>query len=125
MTEMLDPETLKQPGITFYVARCAGRVVGCGALVVQGGDWAEIKRMYVARAAQGQGIGRLILQTLEDHARHLGLAAIRLETGIKQAGAIGLYRSAGYRDRDHFGPYPDDDTSVFLEKRFEVPGRPR
>ena len=113
---LLDAGTLKQPGLSFYVARSGGRVVGCGALVVQGGDWAEIKRMYVDPSAQGCGIGRLILQTLEDHARRLGLQAIRLETGIKQERAIGLYRAAGYRKRGPFGPYPNDHISVFLEK---------
>ncbi len=113
---LLDAATLKQPGVSFYVVRSAGRAVGCGALVVQGVDWAEIKRMYVDPSVQGRGIGRLILQTLEDHARRLGLSAIRLETGIKQARAIGLYRSAGYSDRGPFGPYPDDPSSVFLEK---------
>lgn len=48
-------------------------------------------------------------------ARHLPL--IRLETGIHQKAAIGLYRAAGFEITGPFGDYPDDPLSVFMEKR--------
>jgi len=113
---LLDAASLKQPGVAFYVARVEGRAVGCGALVSQG-DWGEIKRMYVAPAARGRKLGRLILEALEARARELGLAVIRLESGIKQSPALSLYRSSGYRERGPFGAYALDHTSVFMEKR--------
>jgi putative acetyltransferase len=73
--------------------------------------------MYVAPAARGLGLGRLLMQTLERHAAALGLACIRLETGVKQPEAIGLYRAFGYVETGPFGEYGLDPMSVFMEKR--------
>ncbi len=112
---LLDVAELKEPGVALYVVRAEGRAVGCGAFVSHGG-WGEIKRMYVAHAARGQRLGRLVLAALEAHAKEAGIAVIRLETGTKQLPALSLYRSAGYRPRGPFGGYPADRTNVFMEK---------
>jgi hypothetical protein len=56
------------------------------------------------------------IAALEGEARATQLACIRLETGIHQPEALGLYRSAGYRDCGPFGGYPSDSLSVFMEK---------
>lgn len=114
---LLDLGSLRQPDVSFQVARVDGLALGYGAIVRRGDDWAEIKRMYVDPAARGRKVGRLILGALEDQARRLGAGAIRLETGDKQLAALGLYRAAGYRQRGPFGSYAADETSVFLEKR--------
>ena len=54
----------------------------------------------------------------EDEARAAGMTVARLETGIHQPEAIGLYRKLGYALREAFGDYPTDDpNSVFMEKR--------
>ena len=42
---------------------------------------------------------------------------MRLETGIRQPEAIGLYRSAGYAEIGPFGAYRPDPLSLFMEKR--------
>ena len=58
-----------------------------------------------------------LMEKLECLARQQGLSVIRLETGIYQPEAIGLYRKLGYVDRSSFGNYPTDDPmSVFMEK---------
>jgi putative acetyltransferase len=61
-------------------------------------------------------IGRRLLERIEEHGRQLGMTAIRLETGIYQPEAIGLYRSAGYVDIGPFGNYLPDPLSLFMEK---------
>ena len=118
---LIDISTLKRPNVAFFSARRDGRVLGYGSIVRQlGGDgevYGEIKRMYVAPAARGLGLGRLLMQTLEGHAIGLGLACIRLETGVKQPEAIGLYRAFGYVETGPFGAYGLDPMSVFMEKR--------
>lgn len=114
---LLDVGTLQQPGVSFFVARQAdGALLGYGAVVDQG-DYAEIKRMYVAPAARGLRLGRRLLQDLERRAAELGHVCIRLETGIRQPEAIGLYRKAGYREIGPFGDYSPDPLSLFMEKR--------
>ena len=55
----------------------------------------EIKRMFVAPPARGQGVARALLGALEDEARRLGYAIARLDTGPHQPDAEHLYRSAG------------------------------
>jgi len=54
---MVDVSTLRQPHVTFLVARAEGRAVGCGAVVKSADGWAEIKRMFVSPAARGRRVG--------------------------------------------------------------------
>ncbi len=113
---MVDVTTLMKPNVTFLVARSEGRVVGCGATVKMGGDWAEIKRMFVSPAARGQQLGRKLLDALQVAARKQGATVLRLETGISQPEALGLYRSAGFKEIGPFGGYKPDPLSLFMEK---------
>jgi putative acetyltransferase len=114
---MLDLQALRHPSVTFVVARLGAQAVGCGAIVRSGEDWVEIKRMYVDPAARGQQVGRQLLEKLEETARESGATALRLETGIKQPEAIGLYRSCGFVEIAAFADYHPDPLSMFMEKR--------
>jgi len=89
---------LTPPAGLLLVARLHGEPVGCGALKFHGDAPAEIKRMWVAPAARGLGLGRRLLTDLEAHAAARQVRALRLETNRTLDEAIGLYRSAGYRE---------------------------
>ena len=52
--------------------------------------------MYVVPEARGRGLGRMILETLEEEARRLGYRRARLDAGRRQPHARALYESAGY-----------------------------
>lgn len=56
------------------------------------------------------------MDDLESRARAAGFTVARLEPGISQPEALGLYARAGYRRRGPFGDYADDPLSVFMEK---------
>lgn len=114
---LVDLSTLEKPTVSFFVARLHGEIVGCCALVDAGGGAAEIKRMFVDPKARGMKIGKQLLSAIETKAGGLGLQTIRLETGIYQPEAIGLYRAAGYAERPAFGSYLPDPLSLFMEKR--------
>jgi putative acetyltransferase len=73
--------------------------------------------MYVAPAARGRRVGRLILDRLLEHARGKGIAVLRLETGDKQMEALSLYRSVGFANRGPFADYPDNESSIYMELR--------
>ena len=75
--------------------------------------------MYVRPAFRGQGLGKLMLDHLIGHARQHGVPFVRLETGIHQKEAIGLYEGAGFRRIPPFGDYNEDPLSVFMERRTE------
>jgi putative acetyltransferase len=113
---LLSLQALEAPEVRFFVARAAGRAVGCGALRVDRAGYGEVKRMFVDPAARGQRIGRQILAHLEAEALGLGLERLRLETGISQPEALGLYRSMGFREREPFADYGPDPLSLFMEK---------
>lgn len=65
-----------------------------------------LKRMWVADAARGMGIGRRMLEALEVEARALGLRTLRLETNRSLQEAIRLYRSTGFREVAAFNTDP-------------------
>lgn len=113
---LVDVATLEKPSVAFFVARHENQIVGCCALVDAGDGSAEIKRMFVDPQARGLKIGRKLLEHIESHGRDVGLSAIRLETGIYQPEAIGLYKAAGYVDIGPFGSYQSDPLSLFMEK---------
>jgi len=101
-----DDDELTLPAGLLLVATLHGEPVGCGALKFHGGAPAEIKRMWVAPAARGTGLGRRLLAELEERAVQSGAGRVRLETNGALAEAIALYRSAGYREVPAFSDEP-------------------
>ncbi|KQO80825.1 GNAT family N-acetyltransferase [Rhizobium sp. Leaf262] len=112
---MVDIDALEKPTVSFFVARHDGAIVGCCALVEAGDGTAEIKRMFVDPSARGLRIGQMMMDALIARGQGLGLLAIRLETGISQPEAIGLYRKAGFAEIEPFEPYKLDPLSMFME----------
>jgi GNAT superfamily N-acetyltransferase len=110
------PSDASAPRTVFLVARLGGKPVGCGALRRIDDATAEIKRMYVAPPGRRRGIARRILAELECVATGFGYRVLRLETGIYQAEAMGLYESCGYRRIPAFGHYIGSAISVCYEK---------
>jgi len=113
----LDVDALAASNVRFFVARRGEEALGCGALRIDGAGYGELKRMFVKPTARGLKLGRRILERIEEEARREGLGWLRLETGIHQPEALGLYRSAGFVEREVFGDYRPDPLSVFMEKR--------
>ncbi|HEX5191003.1 MAG TPA: MarR family winged helix-turn-helix transcriptional regulator [Streptosporangiaceae bacterium] len=89
---------LTPPAGLLLLATLHGEPAGMGALKLHAGEPAEIKRMWVARAARGLGLGRRLLSDLEGCAAERGARVVRLETNESLHEAISLYRSAGYRE---------------------------
>jgi putative acetyltransferase len=114
---LVDVDALAAPDALFLVARRNGELLGSTAFRIIAPGHAEIKRMFVRTQARGSGIGRCLLEALEDAARQRNVDRISLETGIRQSEAIGLYRASGYRDRPPFGTYTPDPLSLFMTKR--------
>ena len=114
---MLPIEELEADTVSFFVARRGEDILGCACLVRHEDGTAEIKRMFVDGSARGLKLGKRLLDQLEAEARRLAVATVRLETGIHQPEAIGLYRNAGYNEIPPFGDYKLDPLSLFMEKR--------
>lgn len=112
----LDETALDAPEIAFFVAREEAVILGCGALKHANATYGEVKSLFVDPAARGRGIARALLAAIEGEARAQGLALLRLETGIRQPEAIGLYEATGFRPIGPFGAYAPDPLSLFMEK---------
>lgn len=114
---LLDINALMGENILFLTAKDGERYVGCGALRLFQGEYAEIKRMYVLPSERGKGIAYRILAELQRLAAESGLEILRLETGIHQAEALGLYKKFGFYRVEPFGEYTADPLSLCFEKR--------
>jgi putative acetyltransferase len=109
---------LASPNVTFVVAYQDGQAVGCGAAkVIAGGEYGEIKRLYVSPSARGAGVARAMMALLESDMAALGVNVTRLETGIHQDAAVRLYERLGYKWIEPFGAYTKDPLSIFMEKQ--------
>jgi len=109
------PAELTPPAGLLLLARVRGRAVGCGALKLHRDAPAELKRMWVDRAARGMGVGRRLLVELEGRARAAGARAVHLETNGCLTEAIDLYRRSGYVEVPAFNHEPYADH--WFEKR--------
>lgn len=111
----LSIDALCDPEIHFFVARRGAVIVGCGALAVRDG-YGELKSMFVEEGSRGQGIADALIRGLEDHARALGLPALKLETGSLLHAAHKVYHRHGFEVCGPFGDYKAGEFSVFMEK---------
>jgi GNAT superfamily N-acetyltransferase len=110
-----DPAEVAPPLGAWVVAYLGDRAVGCGGVKRLDDTSAELKRIYLAAEARGRGLGRGILERLEQHARELGYELLRLDTGDLQPEALGLFRSAGY---EHIADYNGNTWATYwMEKR--------
>ena len=108
-------EKLLREGVAFFVTRYDGEPAGCGGLKLFGTEYGEVKRMFVRPGCRGLGLGKAMLRHLVAYARERGVPVLRLETGIYQTEAIGLYKRFGFQRRPPFGEYKEDPMSVYFE----------
>lgn len=102
--------------VVFFVTRYDGQLAGCGGIKMFGTDYGEVKRMFVRPQFRGKGLGKAMLQRLAEYARSKDANLLRLETGIYEVEAIGLYEGWGFQRRAPFGEYVEDPMSVYFEK---------
>jgi ribosomal protein S18 acetylase RimI-like enzyme len=106
------------PAGLFVVATLYAEPVGCGVLKFHPDASAHLKRMWVAREVRGLGLGRRLLAELEAQAAVHGIRTLQLETHRALTEAIGLYRTAGYREVPAFNDEPY--AHYWFEKTLEA-----
>jgi putative acetyltransferase len=112
----LSVEQLIAEDVPFFLLRSDGMPAGCGGIKLFGTTYGELKRMYVRSEFRGRGLARLMLDHLAGYARAHGVDLLRLETGIHQREAIGLYERMGFYRIPPFGAYKEDPLSLFFER---------
>lgn len=116
-----EPATgLRPPHGGFWGVWLGDLLVGCGGVKVHtpadAAAYGEIKRLFVLESARGHGAAKRLMAHIEAALQARGVSLARLETGIHQPEAIGLYRRLGYVERGPFGDYAPDPLSLFMEK---------
>lgn len=100
-----DAANMTPPNGCFVVIRSATQTLGCGGVQNLQPGVGEIKRMWIDPSMRGLGLGRRLLQHLEERVRELGNRTVRLDTNSTLTEALALYHSAGYREIE---PYNDN-----------------
>ena len=112
---MQPEDILKRASWThFYVAEDAGRIIGCGAIGPYWGkeDESSLFTIFVLPEYQGRGVGRKIVETLEQD--EYALRAKRIEIPASITG-LPFYRKLGY-DFKNGNDQVDDEMMYRLEK---------
>lgn len=108
---------LRDPGMEHWVlVDRLDRVVAFGILAGVGSGHVEIRRMVVAQEGRGQGLGRLLLRHLLEHARERpSFSRVWLEVGEDNTRARSLYRSFGFVEKTPPPGTPVPGDGVYME----------
>lgn len=109
-------EKLLREQVAFFVTRYEDEAAGCGGIKFYPG-YGEVKRMYVRPSHRGHGLGKAMLDHLADYAQQQNVKLLRLETGIYQVEAIGLYERYGFERRAPFSEYEASSMNIYFEKQ--------
>ncbi|HVM14352.1 MAG TPA: GNAT family N-acetyltransferase [Egibacteraceae bacterium] len=97
--DLVSPErTFLAMGGEFLVAELDANIVGMGGIRSNERREAEIMRVRVHPAVRRQGVGRALMDALEQRAADLGFRVMHLGTTVEQPEAIAFYRSLGYKE---------------------------
>jgi len=121
-----DPQSaIIATGGYIAMAEIDGKIVGTGALKTPKQPpagklkWLELVKMATDPDAQGQGVGKAVLEHLVQIARDEGAHRIWLETNDRLAAATRLYERTGFRaltaQEERPTPFSRCDLQMMLE----------
>lgn len=115
------PEIYIQNGNSVFSVHIDGEVAGVCALKQDSEDGYELTKMAVDPKFQGQGIGKILMEAVENYAQNdMGLSKIYLLSNTKNAAAIRLYKREGWTI-SHEGPHPTyARCNIGMEKVFDA-----
>lgn len=113
-------ESLKKmiqlPSAVILVAEEEGNINGC-VYLEQKEDVLYLGMLTVSPALQGKGIGALLMQKAEEHARLLRCVKIQMTVITLRDSLIAFYERRGFHDTGERIPFPDDPA-------FGIPKQP-
>lgn len=104
---------------TVFLALQDGRIAGC-IFALERTDDVYVGKLAIQPELQGQGIGRQLMQAVEDFARRRNRPAIELQTRIELTANHATFARLGFRETErtaHEGY--DRPTSITMRKEFK------
>jgi putative acetyltransferase len=83
----------------YFVAECAGEIVGGGGIYPTANlpaGTCELVKLYLSPGARGKGIGKLLMQKCITAAKSMGYKKIYLESMPELTIAIPMYEKSGF-----------------------------
>lgn len=108
---------VRRGGTFDTVADGDGKLVGCCGIYPVDADACELRKMYLAPAARGHGVGKRLLDRALAFARGLGFRRVELETASVLERAIAMYTGAGFRPSGRHPLVRRCDQAFTLELR--------
>lgn len=99
-------DSYRPPHGAFLIAWSDDLPVGCVSLRPLGPGEGEVKRLWVAPDARGQGLARRLMRAIEDQARAMGLTYLKLDTNDALTEAIALYHATGWTEIAPYTSFP-------------------
>ena len=98
----LDPSQPGGPDVVDFVAKRAGKAIGCGQYVYQSPDWSPspghwLSSLEVWRPYRGLGVGEALSRRIVSEAQARGATEVSLTVFEDNAPAISLYRKLGFQ----------------------------
>ncbi len=90
--------------------------IGCASIKKYEEDVYEIKRVYVKKEYRKVGVGRIMMEKIEEIAKEKKIKVLVLETSKTFIPAISLYKSLLYFVTDNYGQYKGMEYSVCMKK---------
>ncbi len=110
-------EELSCDNADMFTAATNGEVCGYGLIITAGGV-SELPKICIAPAHRRQGMGRVLLQRLEEAARQRGSEELTLEVRLSNTAAQSLYASLGFERigiRPGFYRSPTEDAVIMTK----------
>jgi predicted GNAT family N-acyltransferase len=86
-------DELEQSSINAFIEDESGQIIACGRLQENENKVGQIRFMAVHDSYQGKGLGKLIVDFLEDKGQELNLKIIELQA---RENAVEFYKRSGY-----------------------------
>jgi ribosomal protein S18 acetylase RimI-like enzyme len=101
------PGVYAPPAGELLLAKRGDHVLGCIALKpLEPPRIGEIKRLFVRPQVRGKGVGKALVEAVMITAKQSGYSEIKLDTLPEMAGAIALYKAAGFTTIPPYGSHP-------------------
>lgn len=109
------PDSIKAGNV--WLAIKGDKMIGAMAIIPEGDTW-SIDQVAVFPEMQGQGVGTVMLNKIEELARNQGIIKLSLDTARMMTDLIRFYKKLGFRIINEGKPKhgKDPHVRVFMEK---------